>query len=530
MLRVQKNRPSSLQATETGYTTGVTPRLPFDPGKMSRKDKPAKGPKAPSSSRPRGLSASSSDGQPLTVTQLAASIESAIKDTFPSKVRVIAEVSSVTNRTHYYFTLKDESATISAVLFASAAKRSRTLPAHGQKVIVTGKLDYYAPTGRLSLIVDKLEPAGQGDLEQRFKDLCDDLRARGWFDPESKRPLPVFPRSIAIITSATGAALQDVLDTASKRCPAVNMLVVDVRVQGDQSKSQIARALNSISAQHEHLGIDAVILTRGGGALEDLWSFNEPVVATAVHHCPIPIVAAIGHETDTTIAELVADERAATPTQAAMKLVPDRAALYEQLDSLTRRLTRELTTELANHASHLSRLSSSGPLANPARLIEPSAAKLPALIHRLQSSVHRVNAGAARELDSLALRLSKHQPAAVHATRREHIAGLSRQLTSAINHRLKNLSTNLTATDRELNAIAPRQVLSRGYSLTTSSDGALIRSTKDLNPNDQIITHLQDGVVRSTVASQSRETKPKRSPSKPKNPKTNSEPSLFKKD
>ena len=498
----------------------MTPRLPFDPGKMNRKDKSSK---APSNSRPRGLSASSSKSdQPLTVTQLAASIESAIKDSFPTKVRVIAEISSVTNRTHYYFTLKDESATISAVLFASVAKRSRTLPAHGQRVIATGNLDYYAPSGRLSLMVTKLEPAGEGDLEQRYKALCEDLRARGWFDPATKQPLPVFPRSIAIITSATGAALQDVLDTASKRCPAVNMLVIDARVQGDQAKSQIADALNQISDQHEQLGIDAIILTRGGGSLEDLWAFNEPVVATAIHNCPVPIVAAIGHETDTTIAELVADERAATPTQAAMKLVPDRAALYEQLDSLTRRLTRELSTALAHHTDYLNRLSSTGPLANPARLIEPSAAKLPTLIHRLRSSISRTNSNASRKIDALTLRLAKHQPAAVHATRQEHIAGLSRQLATAINNRLANISAKLTAADRELNAIAPRQVLARGYSLTTTKDGSLVRSTKDLKPNDQITTHLNDGLVYSTVDSKTKPKKPK--------PKSKSEPSLFKKE
>lgn len=487
---------------------------------MTRKDR------APAAKNSRGLSTSSSKSdQPLTVTQLAASIESAIKDSFPAKVRVIAEVSSVTNRTHYYFTLKDESATISAVLFASAAKRSRTLPAHGQKVIATGKLDYYAPTGRLSLIIDKLEPAGQGDLEQRYKALCEDLRARGWFDPATKQSLPVFPRSIAIITSATGAALQDVLDTASKRCPAVNMLVIDARVQGDQAKSQIADALNRISDKHESLGIDAIILTRGGGSLEDLWAFNEPVVAKAIHDCTVPIVAAIGHETDTTIAELVADERAATPTQAAMKLVPDRAALYEQLDSLTRRLTRELSTTLAHHTNHLTRLANAGPLANPARLIEPSAAKLPTLIHRLKSSITHTNINASRKLDALTLRLAKHQPAAIHATRKEHIAGLSRQFTAAINNRLSILSSNLAAADRQLNAIAPRQVLDRGYSLTTTTDGTLVRSTKDLKPNDQITTHLKDGTVTSTVALKISKSKPKKS-----KPKTNTEPSLFNKD
>ncbi|MBL4809754.1 MAG: exodeoxyribonuclease VII large subunit, partial [Phycisphaerales bacterium] len=286
---------------------------------------------------------------------------------------------------------------------------------------------------------------------------------------------------------------------------------------------QIANALNQISKQHKQLGIDAVILTRGGGSLEDLWAFNEPIVAKAIHNCPVPIVAAIGHETDTTIAELVADERAATPTQAAMKLVPDRAALREQLDSLLRRVTRQLTTTLTHHTIHLTRLASTGPLANPARLIEPSATKLPTLIHRLSSAITHKNSNASRTLDALTLRLAKHQPAAVHATRKEHIAGLTKQLHTAIHTQLKTISTQLNSTNRQLQTIAPRQVLARGYSITTTADGSLIRSTKDLKPNDQITTHLKDGTVTSTVdgKAKSKQSKPKQS---------GPQPSLFNKD
>ncbi len=499
----------------------MTNRLPFDPSKMNRKDR------ALGTSPARGLSVGALSGtssSPLTVAQLASRIESSVKDSFPSRICLIAEVSSVTHRTHYYFHLKDDKAVLSAVLFASAARKQRALPVHGQQVIVHGKLDYYAPSGRISFIVDKLEPAGQGDLEQRYKALCDDLRARGWFDPLSKRPLPIFPRTLAIITSSTGAALQDVLDTAAKRCPAVGMKVIDVRVQGDQAKTQIAHALNKVSACHESLGIDAIILTRGGGSLEDLWAFNEPVVARAIHECPVPIVAAIGHETDTTVAELVADERAATPTQAAMKLVPDRAALGEQLDSLGRRLQRELTSTLVHHSNRLGRLAGAGPLANPARLIEPSAAKLPVLIHRLDGAMTNVHFRVSKELEALALRLAKHQPAAVHAARQENIAGLSRRLGTAMRTRISVLNARMSTIDRELNAIGPRQVLARGYSLTTANDGSLIRSSKTLKAGDPITTHLSDGQVHSTVIGKNK--------IKPKNPKpsSDSEPSLFQKD
>ena len=453
--------------------------------------------RTPSSSRARGLS--DSGAKPLTVSQLASRIESAIQDSFPTKIRVIAEVSSVTHRTHYYFTLKDESATISAVLFASAARKLRTPPEHGQKVIASGKLEYYAPSGRLSLIVDKLEPVGQGDLEQRYKALCDDLRARGWFDPLTKQPLPAFPRSIAVITSATGAALQDVLDTAAKRCPAVRMLVVDARVQGDHAKMQVANAIRSISDHHESHSIDAVILTRGGGSLEDLWAFNEPVVATAIHDCSIPIVAAIGHETDTTIAELVADERAATPTQAAMKLVPDRNALLEQLESLDRRVKRELRSSIIQHQDKLDRLSATGPLANPERLIDCFASRITPISNRIRSAVLSCTSAKRRQLDALTLRLAKHQPAAVHARRQEHIDGLSRRSSIAIMNRLAAMSASLASAQRELNAIAPRQVLARGYSLSTTPEGSLIRSAKDLKPGDALVTHLSDGTIDSTV-------------------------------
>ncbi len=490
----------------------MTGRLPFDPSKMNRKDR------TPSDSRPRGLS--SSADKPLTVSQLASKIESVVKDAFPSRIHVVAEISSVTNRTHYYFTLKDENATISAVLFASAARKQSTPPEHGQKVIASGKLDYYAPSGRLSFIVDKLEPVGVGALEQRYKALCDDLRKRGWFDPLTKQPLPIFPRSIAIITSATGAALQDVLDTASKRCPAVNMHVVDARVQGDHAKGQIASAINQISKNYQSLGIDAIILTRGGGSLEDLWAFNEPIVAKAIHECKVPIVAAIGHETDTTIAELVADERAATPTQAAMKIVPDRRALREQLDALTRRLIRELQTSLTHHEAHLNRLYTTGPLANPARLIEPSESKLTPLAARLRSATLHTLSSESSKLDALAIKLAKQQPAAVQVQRQEHIEGLQHRLQTSIRTRLRVMSSSLDAAQRELNAIGPRQVLSRGYSLTTTKAGAVVRSTQDLKPGDPLTTHLNDGTVTSIVEG--------KKPSKRSKPKdTQPQPSLF---
>jgi exodeoxyribonuclease VII large subunit len=471
----------------------VTGRLPFDPDKMKRK-------RDGTTRAARGSVSSTESDKPISVSQLAARIETAVKQTFPTTIRVLAEVSAVTHRTHYYFTLKDEHASVSAVLFASSAKRSKTLPTHGDQVIAKGRLDYYAPSGRLSLIVDSLEPVGAGALERKLRELVDELKAKGWLDDAIKKPLPVFPRRIAVITSETSAALQDVLDTARKRCPAVDIAILDVRVQGDRATTEIASAIRYVSTNHDWLGIDAIILTRGGGSLEDLWSFNERAVAKAIHDCAVPVVAAIGHETDTTVAELVADLRCATPTQAAMRLVPDRAALLEQLDALTRRLTRETRASITTRADHLTRLATRGPLADPARLVDPARAKLTPLARHLRAAIESTRATARRDLDRLALRLARHQPAAVHARRDQQLSDLTARLRASVTSRIARRNDNLLALARELDAISPLRVLDRGYSVTTTESGALVRSASALKPGDPLNTRLPDGVVHSTVA------------------------------
>ena len=279
-----------------------------------------------------------SGDQPLTVSTVAAMVRGVLADYLPSKVRVIGEVSNFSGRSHWFFSLKDEQATLSCVCFASSTRRVGFPVADGLQVIATGRIDYYDAQGRLQLYVDKLEPVGQGALELRFRALCEELRTAGYFDPVRKKPLPVIPRRVAVVTSRSAAALQDVINTAGQRWAGCGLLLYDVPVQGDDAAPRINAALRALSHDGARLGIDAIILTRGGGSIEDLWAFNERVVADAVLECSLPIVAAIGHETDTTIAELVADVRCATPTQAAMTLIPDRRALAHQLDQLSGRL------------------------------------------------------------------------------------------------------------------------------------------------------------------------------------------------
>ena len=293
----------------------------------------------------------SGDKLPWTVADLAREIKGAITRGLPAKVRVVGEVSNLSDRNHWFFSLKDESASIRAVMFASATRRVGFPVRDGQAVVATGRVDFYDAQGSVQLYVDKLEPVGEGARELALRAMIEELRALGYFDQERKRALPAVPTRIAVVTSRSAAALQDVVDTARRRWAGCELVLIDVRVQGSEAAAQIAAALRALSAGGASRGIEAVLLTRGGGSIEDLWAFNERVVADAVFDCVLPIVAAIGHETDTTVAELVADRRCATPTQAAMTLVPDRAGLQEQVDQYARRMAPSLRrrVELDRH-------------------------------------------------------------------------------------------------------------------------------------------------------------------------------------
>lgn len=472
----------------------MTGRLPFDPSRMNNAKRAGAGGEIP----PASGRFEDAD-QAMSVSQLAARIDQVIKSGIRGRVVVAGEISSLTNRTHWYFSLKDASAVVGAVVFASVARKMSYTPKHGDSVIATGRLEFYAPSGRVSFIVESMTPAGEGELEQRFRALCDQLRKQGWFDPLMKQALPAFPRRIAVITSRTGAALQDVISTMGKRCPAVDLLVLDARVQGEQAAPQITKAIQQLNERRDELGIDAILLTRGGGSLEDLWAFNELSVAEAIHESELPIVAAIGHETDTTIAELVADERCATPTQAAMKLTPDRSAMIEQLSSLKHRLVGAIRHRLRYERQSLDALSGSRAMASPQRIIEIQGDRVTALQRALtHAAIHRQSI-TRRRLHELSMRLSKHQPAAIHARRAVTLDLIERDLHRSIRRRIDRSRESLNAFERELHAIDPLQVLQRGFSVTTTDNGEILRDPAQASEGTELTTRLSSGVVHSRV-------------------------------
>ncbi len=468
-------------------------RLPFDPDRMKAARPPAPAP------RPDAPAA-------MSVSAFARLIERTVAEAFPKKVTVRGEVSGTRHRTHFYFNLKDENAVISAVMFASAAKRATVTPTDGRTVLATGKLEYYAPSGRLSLIVDALAEDGQGSLEARFRALCDQFRARGWFDPDAKRPVPSFPRRIAVLTARGSAALHDVLDTAKQRCPAVELLLIDIPVQGERAAPTIARTIRAL-ARNAHsarpLGIDAILLTRGGGSVEDLWCFNDPDLATAIHDCTIPLVAAIGHESDTTIAELVADHRAATPTQATVRLTPDRDALDRQLASLDTRRTRSLAQRLAAERRHIAALAARPIMDNPRAIVAIQRERLDAIARELAAAAANRAAAARRAIHAHELRLERHRPHAALARRRDTLDRLARELAASIHARLAEHQREIRGLEGVLRAVDPTAVLERGYSITTRDDGSVLRDPARAAPGERIRTRLAAGTLHSIVEADS---------------------------
>jgi exodeoxyribonuclease VII large subunit len=493
-------------------------RLPFNSSRMAKQPDPPVLVPAPSDSP--SLPAETA----WTVSQLAAAISGVIETGMPGRIRILGEVSNFKDRTHWYFDLKDASAVINCVMFITHVRKVKFVPRNGQEVVISGRVEFYGPQGRISLKVDKVEPVGAGALELAYKALCDELRALGWFALERKRPIPAFPRRIAVITSRTGAALQDVLDTMRRRCCATDIATIDVRVQGQGAAEEIACAVRWVGANHQRLGIDAILVTRGGGSMEDLWAFHERIVAHAIVHSPIPVVAAIGHETDTTIAELVADLRAATPTQAAMRLTPDRAALLEQLDSLASRLRTTIRRGLRDRARRVDAAARHPFMADPGVLVERERRHLDVLRRHLRGSqVSRLRTAASR-LERLAGRLESYRPAALHARREAVVEGLERRLLAAIrqrtgrggtaDRRLETLDEHLQrawslradraqnrleALARQLSAVGPASVLRRGFSYTLREDGTLVRAPADVRPGERIRTRLANGEIASLV-------------------------------
>jgi exodeoxyribonuclease VII large subunit len=509
-------------------------RLPFDPEKTraaeqarsqapARTDAGATGQGDQPAAKSRQAPGQGDQSAPLTVSQLAQQLKTALADHFPGKLRVVGEVSNFSDRAHWFFSLKDENATLRCVCFAPNARKVPFQLADGMQIVATGRLDFYDTGGSVQLYCDKLEPVGQGALELQLRQLIDELRKQGYFDDQRKKPLPGVPRRVAVVTSRSAAALQDVINTARRRWAGCELLLYDVRVQGQAAAPEVARAIRNLSQQGERLGIDGIILTRGGGSIEDLWAFNEREVADALATCPIPTVAAIGHETDTTVAELVADRRCSTPTQAAMTLIPDKQTLVHQVRQLHERLTTVTRRRLdrARHRLHL--VARHALFRQPGHLVEQARRRMHEVERRLgQALPRRLQPAqqARQQLTSLHRRLVRALPRRLEPARkqlrdvelrwqqmlprrlkpaRQQVQRLENQLAATMPRRLQHDRRRLDAAIKHLEAVSPHNVLQRGYSYTLDEQGHVIQSAQRVKTGQHITTVLRDGRVLSRV-------------------------------
>ena len=364
---------------------------------------------------------------------------------------------------HWYFCLKDADAEVQCVMYRSRAQFLEFRPENGQQVEVRARVTLYEPRGTYQLTVEEVRKAGLGPLYEAFEKLKAKLQADGLFAPERKRPLPRFPRRIGIVTSPAAAALRDVLTTLSRRAPRVPVVIYPAQVQGEAAAAQIARAIRAANA-HDH--VDVLIVCRGGGSLEDLWAFNEEIVARAVFESRLPVVSGVGHETDFSICDFVADVRAATPTAAAALASPDRVALAEAVAALRRRLDRDITRIVERGVQRLDHAARR--LLTPAERLERNRERLAQLGRRLRIAAQRDHQARNGRVQALAPRLKRALPL------REH------------EHRVARLRTALSHLD-------PTRVLSRGYSIVRDGAGHVRVSSKGLAAGDALDIMFSEG-------------------------------------
>jgi exodeoxyribonuclease VII large subunit len=449
---------------------------------------PAPGPALPPA-RPASQAA-------LTVSQLNRAARQLLEEGFPD-LWVEGEVSRFLahGSGHWYFTLKDEAAAVKAVMFRGANRACRVRPQEGMRVLVRCRVSLYEPKGDYQVLVDHLEAAGEGALLLKLEQLKRRLAEEGLFDAARKRPLPLLPRRIGVATSPTGAALRDILKVLETRDARVHVVIAPCRVQGEGAALEIARALALLDARGD---LDAVIVGRGGGSLEDLWAFNEEVVVRAICAMSVPVVSAVGHEIDTTLADLAADVRAATPSQAAEIISASTAEVEDAVSGSVRRLRQAMRAACAGARSRLARV-------EPRQLALRVRGRVERAAQRADQASLRLRRCAAQEarhrrlvLAGLVARLQPRQLLAATRRRREGLAERVARLAVAVRARAGACRQRASAVDSRLRALSPLAVLQRGYAVLAREDGRVVRAHDEVTRGESLAARLARGrlVVR----------------------------------
>lgn len=414
-------------------------------------------------------------------------------------VKVEGEISnfSAPSSGHWYFTLKDNQAQIRCAMFRGQQTRLGFKPSNGEMVQVSAQVSLYEPRGDYQLVVEQMEQAGDGALRQAFERLKQKLFTEGLFDDSRKQELPLIPAQIAVITSPSGAAVHDILTVLKRRFPAIPVVVYPVSVQGDSAKFEISAALQRANQRAD---ADVIILARGGGSLEDLWAFNEEIVARAIAASRIPVISGVGHEVDVTIADFVADLRAATPSAAAERAVPNQQDWLHAFADQESRLLQILRRLLSQQRQRLDWLNKGLQLQHPGQRLQRNAQRLDELEQRLtQAMGHRLTHMAQR-LEISQQRLLQHQPASqIH---RHHLTleHLQQRLTTVIRHKLHHLQHQQASLSLTLHAVSPLATLDRGYAIVQRrNDQSIVKAASKLNVGEQLLIRLAQGQLEATI-------------------------------
>jgi exodeoxyribonuclease VII large subunit len=434
----------------------------------------------------------------ITVTQLNRETSQLLAEHFLS-VLVEGELSNLSTPSsgHIYFTLKDANAQVRCAMFRTQQRRLIFKPENGKQVIVKAQVSLYEPRGDYQLIVEHIEEAGDGALRRAFDALKLKLSEQGLFDAAHKQSLPTLPTAIGVITSPSGAAIRDILTVLQRRFAAIPVIVYPVAVQGDNAKHEIAKA---IATANQHKQCDVIILGRGGGSLEDLWAFNEELVARAIYDSEIPIISAVGHETDFTIADFVADLRAATPSAAAEYASPDQQQWLARFMHLELRLHQQMQRKLNQKQQTLDWLSQRLQQQHPGQKLARNGKRTAELESRLNQAIRTKLRHMSGIVEAKTAQLWQHNPAKTINSHKQRQEYLTQRLTAATVHKLEHLKQRLLNSSQTLHAVSPLATLNRGYAMAINpSTGEIIRSNEQISVGDMVQTRLAQGSFTSQI-------------------------------
>lgn len=433
----------------------------------------------------------------FTVSELNQNVRNLLEGEFPL-IWVEGEISNLAQPAsgHLYFTLKDSGAQVSCAMFRGRNQFLRFRPGNGQQVLVRARVSLYEARGNYQLIAEHMEEAGAGALQRAFDELKARLSAEGLFDEAFKLPIPELPERIGIITSATGAAIRDVLSVLERRFPAIPVLVYPVPVQGDGAAPAIVRTLKLAARRQD---CDVLLLVRGGGSLEDLWAFNEEIVARAIVDCDIPVICGVGHEVDVTIADFAADVRAPTPSAAAELISPDQESYFDAFAWYQQRLGQLMLEKTGRFNEQLSWLQKRLQQQHPLSYLQQQAQRLDELQQRMSTAWQFIFRDQQSQFNYALSRLSLNTPEQLIEDRQQSVHELTQKLRRTMQQSIHQQQQSLAGLSRTLQAISPLNTLSRGYAITTNEQGENITDASQVKIGDNIMIRLYKGKIKALV-------------------------------